>query len=153
MNPSNYRPISVLPVVMKIFERAVQQQFVGYLTKHSVLCKEQSGFRKKHSTQTATTDVTDYILNNMDNGFLTGAVYLDLKKAFDSVDSETLLFKLKCLGVKSSEHTWFRNYIMDRSQWVQHSSVHSEKLPISCGVPQGSILGPMLNREISVVLN
>jgi hypothetical protein len=92
----------------------------------------------------STTDVTDFILNNMDAGNLTGAVYLDLKKAFDSVDSETLLFKLKCLGIHNREFEWFQNYINNRTQCVQQSSTLSDKLPISCGVPQGSILGPIL---------
>jgi hypothetical protein len=142
--PSNYRPISIIPVCMKIFERAVQRQLVMYLTEHSILCHQQSGFRKHHSTQTAITDVTDHILSNMDNGNLTGAVYLDLKKAFDTVDLESLLFKLQCLGISGDELKWFDNYIKDRRQCVQHATATSEKLPISCGVPQGSILGPVL---------
>ena len=143
-SPSNYRPVSIIPVCMKIFERAVQIQLVSYLTEHSILYHQQSGFRKKHSTQTAITDVTDYILSNMDNGNLTGAVYLDLKKAFDTVDLESLLFKLQCLGIGGDELKWFNNYINDRRQCVQHATSVSEKLPISCGVPQGSILGPTL---------
>jgi len=80
----------------------------------------------------------------MDNGNLTGAVYLDLRKAFDTVDLESLLFKLQCLGIGGDELKWFDNYIKDRSQCVQHVTAISDKLPISCGVPQGSILGPTL---------
>ena len=144
LSPSNYRPISIIPVCMKIFERAVQKQLAAYLKKHSILCKAQSGFREQHSTLTATLDVTDYILKNMDNGLYTGAVYLDLKKAFDTVNSDTLLFKLKCLGIENNELRWFQNYITDRNQCVQHATATSEYLPITCGVPQGSILGPLL---------
>ena len=143
--PSNYRPISILPVCMKLFEKAIQKQLVDYLTDNSILCPQQSGFRKCHSTQTATIDVTDFILSNMDKGNLTGAVFIDLKKAFDTVDIETLLFKLQCLGINNTfKLLWFRNYLKSRNQCVQHKTELSEKLTISCGVPQGSILGPIL---------
>ena len=144
LNPSNYRPISILPVVMKVFERAVQKQLVAYLKKHSVLCEQQSGFREKHSTATATTEVTDFILKNMDEGLYTGAVYLDLKKAFDSVDIDTLLFKLDCLGIRNTEYLWFANYLTNRNQCVIHNGKLSEEQLITSGVPQGSILGPVL---------
>ena len=143
-NPSNYRPISILPLCMKLFERAVQMQLVSYLTQHDILCKEQSGFRKLHSTQTALIDITNYVYRNMDNGNLIGAVYIDLKKAFDTVDIETLLFKLKCLGIRGTEFMWFENYLQGRRQCVQHGAAVSEKLNVTCGVPQGSILGPIL---------
>ena len=144
ISPNNYRPISVLPVCMKLFERAIQRQLVAYLKKHSVLCEQQSGFRERHSTHTATSEVTDFILSNMDKGLKTGAVYLDLKKAFDSVDSETLLFKLQCLGIKDIEQTWFKNYVNNRQQCVAHNANNSDDLFVNCGVPQGSILGPTL---------
>ena len=144
INPSNFRPISILPVCMKLFERAVQNQLVSYLTDNNILCKEQSGFRKLHSTQTALLDITDYIYTNMDKGNLTGAVYIDLKKAFDCVDSETLLFKLECLGIKGNELEWFKNYLNNRRQCVQYEVKLSEKQHIAYGVPQGSILGPIL---------
>jgi len=85
---------------MKVFERAVQKQLVTFLKANSILCEQQSGFRECHSTHTATSDVSDFILQNMDKGLFTGAVYLDLKKAFDTVDFQTLLFKLRCLGIK-----------------------------------------------------
>ena len=130
--------------VYEIFERAVQKQLTAYFKKHSILCTEQSGFKEQHSTLTATLDVTDHILENMDEGLYTGAVYLDLKKAFDTVNSDTLLFKLKCLGIENNELYWFQNYITDQSQCVQHATATSEYLPITCGVPQGSILGPLL---------
>ena len=115
-----------------------------HLCLTSVLCNEQSGFRKLHSTQTALLDITDYIYTNMDKGNLTGAVYIDLKKAFDCVDSETLLFKLECLGIKGNELEWFKNYLNNRQQCVQYGVKLSEKQHIAYGVPQGSILGPVL---------
>ena len=80
----------------------------------------------------------------MDKGLVTGAVYLDLKKAFDTVDVATLLYKLKCLGLKNVELNWFTNYLNERSQCVHHGESSSAYLQISSGVPQGSILGPIL---------
>ncbi len=88
---------------MKIFERADHIQLNSYLKRIGVLYEEQRGFRLCHSIVTAVTDVTDFIYKNMDQGQLTGAVFLDLKKAFDTVDAETLLFKLKCLGINNTE--------------------------------------------------
>ena len=83
---NNYRPISVLPLVSKIMERAIQVQFLAFLTEHDLLSDFQSGFRKKHSTETAVVYLTDYILEQMDRQMITGAVFIDLKKAFDLVD-------------------------------------------------------------------
>jgi hypothetical protein len=129
---------------MKIFERAVQQQLIAYFKDNDILCEEQSGFRQGHSTATATIHVTDYIFNNMDNGKLTGAAYLDLKKAFDTVDPETLLFKLKCIGINGVEHSWFCNYLHERQQCVKFQNSLSPSVSVTCGVPQGSILGPLV---------
>ncbi len=131
-------------MICRRYIRAVQTQLCAYLKKHNILCVEQSGFREMHSTVTATTDVTDHILRHMDQGKLTGAAFLDLKKAFDTVDSDTLLFKLDCLGIKNTEQLWFQNYLRERTQCVQFQNAISEHLSVTCGVPQGSILGPLL---------
>jgi retron-type reverse transcriptase len=128
---------------MKIFERAVQQQLVRYFRENNILCEEQSGFLQGHSTATASTHVTDYILTNKDNQ-LTGAAYRDLKKAFDTVDPETLIYKLKCVGINGVEYDWFFNYLNERQQCVKFQNSLSSCLPVTCGVPQGSILGPLL---------
>ena len=90
---NNYRPISVLPLISKIMERTVQVQLVSFLTTNKVLSEHQSGFRKRHSTQTAVTYLTDFILERMDKQELTGAVFIDLRKAFDLVDHKCLLHK------------------------------------------------------------
>ncbi len=143
-DPSNYRPISVLSICMKVFERAVHDQLSTYLTRLGYLCTQQSGFRKGHSTMTALVDVTDYVLSNMNEGCLTGVVYLDLRKAFDTVDPEVLIHKLSWFGIKKQELLWFQNYLLNRKQQVANGGNTSKPMEISHGVPQGSILGPLL---------
>ena len=93
-NTNNYRPISVIPIVMKLFERAVHSQLTNYLTTHDMLAPEQSGFRKQHSTDTVLAFFTDFLYRQMDNGFFTGVAFLDFSKAFDSVSHEILLKNL-----------------------------------------------------------
>jgi hypothetical protein len=140
----NYRPISVLPIVSKIIERAVHDQLYKYISNTDILSSAQSGFRANHSTTTTLLDVQDFILNNMDNGFATGVIFLDLKKAFDTVDHDILLDKLKKYGVDGNELLWFKSYLSKRSQVVNINSSLSEFEHINIGVPQGSILGPLL---------
>ena len=143
-DPKNYRPISVLPVVSKVLERLVHRQLAGYFDKHNLLCKSQSGFRRKHSTETAVTYFTDEILMNMDNGLVTGSVFIDLAKAFDTVDHDILISKLKYYGVCDESLPWFKNYFSGRKQVVCIDSQTSDEFDIRSGVPQGSILGPLL---------
>ena len=141
---SNYRPISVIPVIMKVFERIVHNQLSIYLNDTKLLYEYQSGFRSKFYTETALIDVTEYIINGLDSGELVGAVILDLKKTFDTVDSEILTKKLQWFGIKDMRLSWFENCLTDRKQTVQFKTEQSEERPVNCGVPQGSILGPLL---------
>ena len=141
---SNYRPISVLPLCMKVFERIVHNQFHTHITTNNLLNPNQSGFRPKHSTTTALIDVTDYLYNQSQNGLITGAIFLDLKKAFDTVNPVILQEKLRAIGVHGTELQWFDNYFTNRTQVVSANGAVSTTQPISCGVPQGSILGPLL---------
>ena len=108
---NNYQLISVLSLVSKIMERAIQEQFLAFLTEHDLLLFYQSGFQKKHSTETAIVYLTDYILEHMDRQMITGAVYIDLKKAFNLVDLEYWLFKIEHYRVRESSLDWFRNYL------------------------------------------
>ncbi len=108
------------------------------------MCENLSGFRQGHITYTALLDVTDTILSNMDKGLLTGAVYMYLKKAFDTMDHATLLNKPNNLGIPCTELCWFDNYLTDREQCLRHGCNNSDFLPVSYGVLQGSILGPSL---------
>ncbi|PFX13880.1 putative RNA-directed DNA polymerase from transposon X-element [Stylophora pistillata] len=141
---SNYRPISVLPLVSKIMERAIQVQLVNFLEANEVLSVYQSGFRKGHSTETAVTYPTDQILEHVDKQQMTGSVFIDLKKAFDLVDHNCLLQKLEHYGVRGKSLTWFQNYLGSRTQRVRFGQDLSSSLPIKYGVPQGSLLGPLL---------
>ena len=141
---NNYRPISVLPLVSKVMERAVQVQLLAFFEINKVLSVYQSGFRKKHSTETAVVHLVDHILEHMDKQQLTGAAFIDLKKAFDLVDHKCLLHKLEHYGVRGHSLGWFRNYLTTRSQRVQYGKELSSSLPLDFGVPQGSLLGPLL---------
>ena len=143
-DPNNFRPISVLPAVMKILERAIHKQLYEHLMTNKLLSPSQSGFRPGHSTCTALLDVSDYILKNIDKGNLIGAVFLDLSKAFDMIDHSILKTKLSSIGVRGRSLAWFDNYLSNRTQSVTINGNLSDSLDLKLGVPQGSVLGPLL---------
>jgi retron-type reverse transcriptase len=141
--PGNYRPISVLPVISKIMERILYVQLYNYLTKFELLSDCQFGFRKFHSTATALLDCSNDWYMNFDRKMFNLVVLIDLKKAFDTVDHQILLKKLELYGIKGQALYFLESYLSNRNQKCQiQGSVSSEKL-IKCGVPQGSILGPL----------
>ena len=141
---SNYRPVSVLPVISKIIERVVFNQFHEYLDRNKLIYKYQSGFRTSYSTESALVHLTDSIKANMDNGLYTGMVLIDLQKAFDTVDHKILIDKLSAIGADESVLSWFQSYLSNRKQYVTINQEMSDLKNINCGVPQGSILGPLL---------
>ena len=143
-NTNNYRPISILPVVSKIIERAVHNHVYSYLSDHDILNEHQSGFRPKHSTETALADMVDDWLTNINSGKMTGVAFIDLRKAFDTVNHDILIDKLRNIGASSSTLKWFKSYLNGRVQSVTFNGVVSHKLPVNVGMPQGSILGPLL---------
>ena len=143
-NPTNYRPISILPTLSKIMEKVVHSQFYEFLNSHDLLSSKQFGFRPKYSTATALSNFADEVLLNMEQGNLCDAVFLDLKKAFDTVDHCILLSKLSEIGVSSSSIKWFESYLNNRKQKTSCGNEISAALPVTVGVPQGSILGPLL---------
>ena len=140
----NYRPISVLPIFSKILERVVHYQLYEYLESNKLLSPYQFGFRKNHSTSSAVVHLTDTVRKSMDMGKLTGALFIDLRKAFDTVDHECLTSKLPNYGIDNTELKWFQDYLSNRSQIVSFKGERSSEENILFGVPQGSILGPLL---------
>ena len=141
---SNYRPISFLSVFAKIQEKAVHEMVYSFLLKHKLLSSYQSGFRPLHSTTTSLIDITNTVLHNIDKGKLTGLAFLDLSKAFDTLDHELLLMKFSDFGLNKSSVNWFKAYLTKRTQSVNINGVQSDTEPILYGVPRGSVLGPLL---------
>ena len=141
---TGYRPIAILPVVSKILERAVQQQLVDYLESRELFSRYQCGFRRKYSTQSAITFLTDSIRRNMDAGLLTGAIFVDLSKGLDTIDNNILIDKLQLLGTCGNEHFWMSDYPFDRTQSVFVGGVLSSPQQVVSRVLQGSVLRPLL---------
>ncbi len=140
----DYRPISILPTISKILEKVVSLQVCRYLDNHRLHNFYQSGFRKKHSTATALLKVVTDIIDAIDRNEITFLTLLDYSKAFDTVNHRLLMAKLKYLGFMEQTLAWFRSYLIDRSQRVIGEEEFSSWLMVSNGVPQGSILGPLL---------
>ena len=140
----NYRPISVLPVLSKILERAVYNQLFQFISDHNLLHSNQSGFRPMHSTTTALMKLVNLWASSINEGKLTGVAFIDLRKAFDTVNHELLLTKLRELGCSESSLNWFQSYLADRTQNVNYKGAISQAKAVKTGVPQGSILGPLL---------
>ena len=143
-DPNNYRPISILSTISRVFEKLVYEQIYNYLIKTNLLDSRQSGFRSLHSTVTALLDLTNQWCFNIDRGLVSGILFLDLKKAFDTVDHQLLLTKLEYIGIRGHALEWFKSYLESRFQIVFTNGVLSDKAILRCGVPQGSILGPLL---------
>ena len=142
---NNYRPISILSVSMKVFEKVVHSQVYDFLIDSKILSENQSGFRNSRSTDTAVICVSDFILEQLGKKKYVGAVLVDLKKAFDTVDHKILLKKLFCHGFRDASFDWFESYLSDRVQCtVLEDTQSSFTNEGPYGVPQGSVLGPLL---------
>lgn len=137
----NYRPVSILSCMSKILEKAVYIQVEQHLNSKNLIFQFQSGFRKSYSTETCLIHITDYIRTQISKGNYVGMLLLDVQKAFDSVNHDILFSKLECMGINSG---WFRSYLSNRKQLVSVDEVSSDLEEITCGVPQGSLLGPLL---------
>lgn len=142
--PENYRPISVLPVLSKLLEKSVHSQLLDFLETNKLLNDTQFGYREKRSTQLATTLFVDAIRQAAEDGKLVGAVFLDLRKAFDTISHDVILKKLRDYGVALREMLWFTDYLFNRTQFVQIGNQRSAPFHVTSGVPQGSILGPLI---------
>ena len=142
--PSNYRPLSILPILSKVFERAAVDQIVTFLETNKLISRNQHAYRKGHSTVTSLSEVTNYIYREMDKGQIVGMASLDLSKAFDPISHSHLLQKLTNIGLGQSTVEWTKSYLSKRTQKTKFSSITSETATVTSGVPQGSILGPIL---------
>ena len=145
-DPSNFRPISILPVISKVVERTVQRQLYYYLSSNHLLSPTQHGFRPRHSTETALTIISDEILTAFDSGKISLLCLIDLSKCSDVINHEKLLNKLQSLGIDIS---WFKNYLRGHTQCVNYTGSDgllkiSSPREINQGVFQGSSLGPIL---------
>jgi hypothetical protein len=136
--------VSVLPVVSKVLERLIHQQLYDYLQQHSILHPAQSGFRPQHTTQDVIVSMVDAWRKALDKNKLVGAALVDLSKAFDLVNHSVLLRKMSSYGVRGKEWKWFQDYLTGRRQRVCVGEEKSGWTNIMKGVPQGSILGPLL---------
>ena len=143
-NTTNYRPISILPIISKILERWVHSVVYSYLDECDLIPGCQSGFRPLHSTETTLHDLMNTCYQAMERGEMTGTVFIDLSKAFDSVNHKIILDKLEKSNMSTSVINWFKSYLYERSQSVTVGGNISKSLPLTTGVPQGSILGPLL---------
>ena len=140
----NWRPVALLPAFSKVYEKELQLQIVDYFTTNSLFCENQFGFRKGRSTEDAVLTFHDRIKQMLDNRQTPFAVFLDLSKAFDTIDHDLLLRKLTFYGFTNSALTLMNSYLRDRSQYVDLDGVTSDRQGVDVGVPQGSILGPLL---------
>ena len=141
---NNYRPISILCVVSKLLERHYHNCITAFLTSYDLLHKGQSGFRRYHSCESAITKLVDTWLINIEHGKLNGVTLIDFRKAFDMINVHILVSKLQCYHFDEVLIKWMYSYLTGRSQCVQVKNYLSSPAPISYGVPQGSILGPLL---------
>lgn len=143
-DPSNYRPISILPTISKIFEKHVNKHLMGYLNKYKLIHECQSGFRQKHSCQTALVKLIDQWMACIDNGDIVGTLFIDFRKAFDMVDHSLLIKKLSLYKLSNTALDWFTSYLNTRLQTIVCDQNKTNFSQLQSGVPQGSILGPTL---------
>lgn len=141
---TNYRPVSLLPQFSKILEKLFNNRMENFINKHKLLVEEQYGFRSNRSTSLAITEALEEITNAIDNKKYAVGLFLDLKKAFDTINHSILLKKMERYGIRGVALEWVKSYLQGRRQFVKLGQVESECLEITCGIPQGSVLGPKL---------
>ena len=141
---TNYRPISLLSNVSKVLEKVMHKRLSAYMEKHQMLYRNQFGFRPKHSTSDAVIQFAHDALHSLDTNGKCLSVFLDLSKAFDTISHDTLTSKMSHYGVRGTSINWFKSYLCNRTQYVSYKGTKSECSVVTHGVPQGSVLGPLL---------
>lgn len=141
---TNYRPVSLLPQFSKILEKIFNDRLEHFIDKHKLITESQYGFRTNRSTSMAVTELIEEITNSIDQKKYAVGVFIDLKKAFDTINHDILISKLERYGIRGVVLNWIRSYLKNRQQFVKMGEHKSECLDIVCGVPQGSVLGPKL---------
>ena len=144
LNPKNYRPVAIVPIFSKVLERVIFNQLLEYLTTNHLIHPNHHAYRSSHSTTTALIQMYDVWLQSLEAKQLAGVCFLDMSAAFDIVDHSLLVKKLKLYGCEENCTNWIQSYLCDRSQCVSIDGALSKLLPVQHGVPQGSILGPLL---------
>ena len=144
INPKNYRPVSLLPVTSKLLERAIFSQLIEYLEKNGIIHPSHHGFRTKHNTSTALLQMYDVWIEALERNEISAVIMLDMSAAFDVVDHSILIKKLKLYGLQDDALAWLESYLSHRQQRVVIDGCLSDPLTLEAGVPQGSILGPLL---------
>ena len=141
---SNYRLISLLPLISKVIEKVIQDQASTFLNSRNLLYNYQSGFCKNHSTDFYLSFLNEKILKGFDQGLITGMILIDLQNDFDTIDHDILLQKLYAIGFSKHSVNWFRSYLIKRTFLVNLGNMFSQAACMSNGVSQGSILGSLL---------
>ncbi|MCP4990727.1 MAG: reverse transcriptase family protein, partial [Colwellia sp.] len=143
-NFGNYRPISLLPTLSKIIEKVVHKQLYEYMDTNNLFNNSQYGFRKNHATEYAAMEFVDKVAETLNNKCTPFAIFIDLSKAFDTLDHQILLQKLNYYGIQGAQLSWFESYLSGRNQSVKYREAVSTSQLLTTGVPQGSVLGPLL---------
>ena len=141
---ANYRPVSLTSIPCKLLEHVLHSHIMNHLISHKILCENQHGFRKKRSTESQLVSFTNDLASNIDVGTQTDVVLLDFAKAFDKVNHSSLLKKLDHYGIRGQTFNWIQQFLFERTQRVILDGVLSDSAPVLSGVPQGSVLGPLL---------